>query len=89
MVRAQAWRLRCEVRGDVIDFPYNPPPQHNETIDVFYISKTKKARQHNNILLVHFNSVLDYMFRPLGGHHQVCARKGVIIHKGVYTCGIP
>jgi hypothetical protein len=36
MVRAQAWRLRCEVRGDVIDFPYKPP-QHNETIDVFYI----------------------------------------------------
>ena len=38
MVRAQAWRLRCEVRGDVIDFPYKPP-QHNETIDVFYIKK--------------------------------------------------
>ena len=28
--------MRCEVRGDVIDFPYKPP-QHNETIDVFYI----------------------------------------------------
>ena len=26
------------LRGDVIDLPYKPP-QHNETIDVFYIKK--------------------------------------------------
>ena len=52
MVRAQAWRLRCEVRGDVIDFPYKPP-QHNETIDVFYIKKKlcKLNMQQTNILV--------------------------------------
>ena len=36
---AQAWRLRCEVRSDVIDFPYKPPnikkPQMYSTSIIF------------------------------------------------------
>ena len=45
MLRCCARRRDCaleRLRGDVIDLPYKPP-QHNETIDVFYIKKDNSS----------------------------------------------
>ena len=36
------------LRGDVIDLPYKPP-QHNETIDVFYIKMVASVRNKGKL----------------------------------------